>query len=114
MISTIFNSDILGGGWQVKDGDLSGENPLFSRVINALFTDRRVGIDEANGGSRRGWLGDAVRTDGKKVGSKLWLLGNRKLVPETIGLAIAWVEEALTFLTESGIASSVRVEAEAG
>jgi phage gp46-like protein len=51
-------------------------------------------------GRRRGWIGDALDAQGRRIGSRLWLLARSKQTEETRLRAIAYTEEALAWLTD--------------
>lgn len=102
---------------------LQWEDSLSTAVIISLLTDRRANVgDRLPDGSisdgsiapdRRGWCGDALADiQGDNIGSRLWLLEREKETEETKRRAIFYCEEALEWLLEDGIASSVEVTAE--
>jgi len=61
---------------------------------------------------RRGWFAEGLSADYQNdaFGSRLWLLERAKLTAETLRLARSYVEEALAWLVDDGIAESVAVE----
>lgn len=89
---------------RIVAGDLD-RTTLRDLVMISLFTWRRAedGDDVPDGASRRGWWGDDT------LGSRLWLLGRRKITAETLSDARAYAEEGLAWLVEEGIAESVDV-----
>lgn len=103
--------------WAVANGDLAGDDGLYTAVAISLFTDRLANPDDAlpaANGDRRGWWGDAylpLLAAGQvdHVGSRLWLLARAKQIPETAQLARAYVQEALAWLVDDGVAASVAV-----
>lgn len=99
------------------------EDALRSAIIVSLLTDRRANVDDvipdapASNQSispdRRGWAGDALaEVAGERVGSRLWLLSRKKQTEETRRLAIEYCQEALKWLIDDKIATSVLVNAE--
>ena len=54
----------------------------------------------------RGWWADPT------IGSKLWLLARAKRTPQNLQLAIAYIRQALGWLTADGAASAIDVTAE--
>jgi phage gp46-like protein len=95
-------------------GGLADDPTLASSVILSLFLDRRAGADDAlpAGADRRGWIGDALSpTPGDRIGSRLWLLAREKQTEETRLRAEEYAAEALAWLVEDGLASSVEVAA---
>lgn len=96
----------------IVKGDLERDEGLRTAVSLSLFTDRRVTARELPLGEskRRGWWGDTVsEVDGDEIGSKLWLLAREKQTTQTLERAREYAEEALAWLIEDGVASSVAV-----
>lgn len=87
---------------------------LRRAVVISLFTWRRAGPDDpVDDAERQGWWGDSVpRTNGDRVGSRLWLLRRRSITPQTLRDAEHYVREALRWLTEDGVASRIDVTVE--
>ncbi|EGJ49057.1 phage GP46 family protein [Desulfocurvibacter africanus] len=96
--------------------DLAADGSLRTAVILSLLCDRRAEEDdEIPDGTtfRRGWWADAYsETEGDRWGSRLWLLRRSKQLPETLRKAREYAEEALAWLVEDGVATSVSVTAE--
>lgn len=103
----------------VIDGTAYRESSGLETAIRlSLFTDRRAqeGDDlpdgvEGFGADLRGWWGSAFLLTGA-MGSRLWTLKRSALTGETRQRARDFALEALAWLTETGIASAVRVETE--
>lgn len=104
-------------------GGLAEEDGLATAVILSLFLDRRAEPDdelpdEAAGlFARRGWVGDALAPGGgavaeDRIGSRLWLLGRAKQLPETLRLAEDHAREALDWLREERLVTGIEVAAE--
>lgn len=98
------------------EADLSRfmDDRLPRAVFNSLFSWRRAdeGDDRPNE-SWQGWWGDVYpEHEGDRFGSKLWLLSRAKIVPETLGLARQYAEEALQWLIDDGVAGRVETDAE--
>lgn len=97
---------------------LDSKEPLVRAVMISLFTWRRANPDdelpEPSGSAQRmGWWGDNFPTVANdRIGSRLWLLGRAKIIPETLIRAKAYAEEALKWLVDDGIAARVVVEVE--
>lgn len=92
---------------------LANADWLSSAVWMSLFTDRIAQQDDVmpNGEQdKRGWWGDTYAM--RPIGSRLWLLGREKQVPETARRAEEYAQEALVWLVEDGVAKSVTVVAE--
>lgn len=101
----------------VIDNDLASDRGLMTAVILSLFLDRRAADDDAppsgDPQDRRGWWGDEFAlVDGDLIGSRLWLLARAKRTKETVLLADQYVREALAWMIEDRVISSVDVEIE--
>jgi phage gp46-like protein len=97
----------------VAGSPLADDDPLIRAVIISLFTWRRANPDDAVDGSRQGWWGDATASvTGDRIGSRLWLLGREKMLPETFNRAREYSLESLQWLLDDGVASAVDVVAE--
>lgn len=100
------------------DLGLGSTEPLVRAVIISLFTWRRANADDTlpSGtelGALMGWWGDSFpNVPSDLIGSRLWLLLRAKLTPESVNLAKEYVQEALGWLVQDGVASRVDVEAE--
>ncbi|GAA4651673.1 phage GP46 family protein [Kistimonas scapharcae] len=104
-----------GGGFDLllSDADLARDDSLETAVIVSLFTDRRAEPgDVATGLDPRGWWGDSFQDGDDRIGSRLWLLGREKLLPETAERARGYAREALQWLLDDGVAARVQVTAE--
>jgi phage gp46-like protein len=110
-----FDLDMLAGDIAIDSGDLARETTLQTAVLLSLFTDRRATADELarfGGDDARGWWGDELaEVDGDEFGSKLWLLSREKTLPETLNRAREYARQALAWMIEDDVASSVAVEA---
>jgi phage gp46-like protein len=97
----------------VACGGLSTGNELTTAVLISLFTDGRANGDDTipDGSDSRGWWADAL--DGKRIGSRLWLLERARDLPETYRLAEDYANESLQWLLADGIASKITVKAHA-
>jgi len=106
---TFFDLDLAGA-------DLSTDAGLYTAVVISLFTDRRAAAgDVPPGGAAdvRGWWGDSYpAVEGDRIGSRLWLLGREKSLPEVAGRAKQYAQEALQWLLDDGLAQAVTVVAE--
>lgn len=96
--------------------DLTPDDGLETAVIDSLFTDRLAEPDDElpdGDTDRRGWWGDMLaETPGDRIGSRLWLLSREKELPEVLGRAEEYANEALAWLVDDGVANSVEVTAE--
>ena len=107
-----FSADLL-----LDAGKLATADGMRTAIWISLFTDARARVDDPlpePGADRRGWWGDSeARDDGEQTGSRLWLLARSKIVPATLTRAREYAAEALAWLVEDQIASSVDIEVEA-
>lgn len=101
----------------VEGGDLGRETTLETAVILSLFLDARARDDDllpdAVNGDRRGWWADSVvpAAGRDRTGSRLWLLGREKTLPEVLRRAQDYATEALQWLIDDGVATAVQVQA---
>lgn len=97
--------------WRLRaDGQLEVDHDLKTAVLVSLFTWRRAEPDDTlpdPRGSRRGWWGDLLAA--RPIGSRLWLLAREKQTAEVVRLAREYAEEALQWLIDDGVCSSVDV-----
>lgn len=106
------------GGDLVIDGlDLARDDGFETAVIISLFTDRRATPDqvpvELPQNDLRGYWGD-VRpvVDGDTTGSLLWLLAREKQLPQVLSRAVQYCREALAWMIEDRVATTIDVRAE--
>lgn len=94
--------------------NLETSGGLETAVIVSLFTDRRAAADDdVPELDRRGWWADVFAdVEGDQIGSRLWLLERSKSTSEAVRRAVEYAEEALAWMLEDGVASSVRARAE--
>ena len=86
---------------------------LARAVIISLFTWRRAGADDQYDGPKYGWWGDTFaepQTD--RIGSKLYQLLRRSITDGLLLQAQETIEEALQWLIDDGLASSISVSVE--
>lgn len=106
------------GGDLLVDGlDLARDDGLETAVIISLFTDRRAAAEqipaELPKDDLRGYWGDVrPEVEGDTTGSLLWLLAREKQTSQTLARAEQYCREALSWLVDDRIASSVDVVAE--
>lgn len=102
-------------------GQLDLSQTLETWVIVSLFTDRLAEISDPvvarpDGTiDRRGWWADAYLAQdnpGDKIGSRLWLLERSKSYPGLPLVARGYCIEAMKWLVDDGVASSVEAQCE--
>lgn len=95
--------------------EMTPENSLQTAIILSLFTDRLAESDDTipdESQDRRGWWADTLSGEtNDKIGSRLWLLSREKQTTNVLRRAEEYAYEALGWLIEDGIASSVTVTA---
>ena len=102
-----------------NSGDLEGDAGLETAVIISLLTDRRADDDDIlpdpGNIDRRGWWGDLLGSDpvDDEIGSRLWVFTERgKLTESLISDVKNVIEEALQWMIDDGIATTIEVEVE--
>ncbi len=101
----------------VVAGDLALDPTLQTAILISLLTDRVADPDDAlppGTTDRRGWWGDAylpTLPDGSPDhwGSKLWLRRRCTATPQNASLIQEDIEEALAWMTATGVATEVDV-----
>ena len=93
---------------------MSREALLRRAVTISLFSWRRAAADDAlDDADRQGWWGDCAPTEaGDQIGSRLWLLRRRALTDEALRDAQEYAEEALHWMIDDDIVTTVAVTAE--
>jgi phage gp46-like protein len=97
----------------IERGDGAVDRTLATPMVVAMFSDRRARPDDAlplagtfltpsTMNPRRGWPGDALDGEGRRLGSLLWLLDREKQTEQTRLRAIAYVRDALAGIAERG------------
>ncbi|MDX1604439.1 MAG: phage GP46 family protein [Salinimicrobium sediminis] len=102
--------DALGVGTKifVQQTDFIRDKGLRTAVLISLLTDRIADLTDVlpdNTGDRRGWWADPT------LGSKLWLLFRSSLTPDMPSRVEQASNEALQWMIDEGVASSVESEA---
>ncbi|WP_410015801.1 phage GP46 family protein [Sodalis sp. C49] len=107
-ITTLWNGERAVGDWQAGQGDLLSGNDLETAILISLFSDRLARADDDyDGDDRRGWWGDSGAD--YPIGSRLWLLRRRKLTLATAASAETYATEALQWLIDDGVVSSITI-----
>ena len=86
---------------------------LARAVIISLFTWRRADADDQYEGPKYGWWGDTFADPANdRIGSKLYQLLRRPITGDLMLQAQEMIEEALQWLIDDGMASSISVSVE--
>lgn len=102
------------GDIAVDGTDLLADDGLDTAVMLSLFLDRRATDDDnlPDDMDPRGWWGDSfAEVQGDAVGSRLWLLGREKQLPSVANRVQEYAAEALQWLVDDGVASTVETQA---
>lgn len=134
-VAVIFDPVKWRGDLQLLNGQITMDNTLYTAVFLSLFCERRAepgdvlpDDDPRNPGQAdpRGFWGDwfwgqllqrlaavagVVAMPTFRLGSRLWLLRRSKQLPDVLIRAEAYASEALQWLLDYNIASSVTVKA---
>lgn len=111
-IATVLIDSSGQADWSISDGALASGDDLSSAVFISLFSDRQAEASDDlpdTSGDRRGWWGDL--DESAKVGSRLWLLSRSRLDDAVAKDAVTYAKEALKWLIDDGVATSVSVAA---
>ncbi len=110
-IKIIYDNDLAVGDFNFLNGDLEREEGLETSVLISLYTDARASeddnVDDPN--DLRGWAGDLLPSNDDSIGSKLWLLDRSKATQENANKAKQYVQQALNWMIEDGVASKIDV-----
>lgn len=121
-IALVLADDGLSADLAIANGDLVMDDGLDTAVLISLFTDRRADsddpIDTRDPFGARGWAGDLLGLPGDRIGSRLWLLERATLPTDarfggalTAAMVQQYAVEALAWMIEDGVASSVTPKA---
>lgn len=95
----------------LRDG--SDSHDLLTRaVLISLFSWRRAERDD-EAAQPYGWWGDSYPTkENDRIGSRLWLLTRRKLTNKTPQQAREFIQQALSWMIDDGVAARLNVTCE--
>ena len=108
--ATIFwDSGDVRGDFAIVNGDLATGQDLRTAVLISLFSWRRADPgDVPEYDDPQGWWGDSYSAiSGDKLGSKLWLLMREKLTNATVQRARDYVQQALKWMLDEGVARRI-------
>jgi phage gp46-like protein len=118
-IALTWDTDLEGCKIGFASNDLVTSMTLLTPVLISLFTDARAADDDVLPDTqvedRRGWWGDSTNTNlaNDSVGSRLWLLEREKNVDSVLKNAKTYIQEALQWMLDEGVAKSIDVIVEA-
>lgn len=101
------------GTIEIFAADRAALPTLHRALLISLFSDRRAEVDDElpfDDGDRRGWWADAFNAF--PIGSRLWLLTRAKVTNETANTARDYIVEALDWMIQVGLATSIDVTVE--
>lgn len=108
-IATVWDVDQCIGDWVITPtGDLQAGQDLVTAALISVFTDAEAGSDDIivdGSNDPRGWWGGPI-------GSKLWLLERSKATRTVPALAKAYIQDALTWMIDDGVAARIDVATE--
>ena len=110
----VWNNNILEGDFCFEDDDFIMDDGLQTSVLLSLFIDKKSEpndeLPNGNNNDLRGWFGELLTgVENDRWGSYLWKLERSKTTNEVLIRAKNYAEEALQWLIDDGIASSVTV-----
>lgn len=113
-IAIEYKSQIKEYDISILNGDLKECDDLDSAVIISLFTWARAAAGEVDENAPRfGWFGDKIDADSTdSTGSKLYLLKRKKITNQTIMDSREYIEQALQWMIEDGVATEIKAEVE--
>jgi phage gp46-like protein len=100
---------------QVADRDLLRDAGFETAILVSLFTDRRADPDDVlpdNTDDKSGWWGDTLNEENDKDGSRIWLVGRSKNIPDILPMIEGYIIEALQWMIDDQIASTINVSLE--
>lgn len=114
-IAVYYNPETLSFYWDIAAPGLAADDGLETAVMVSLFSDRIARQDDAlpSDDDRRGWWADAyAEEDGDAWGSRLWLIYREKQMASVLRRAEEYAREALAWLIEDRVVSTVQCTAE--
>lgn len=112
-IQTVWDVENSRGDWNLTFAGFGSDADLTTSVLISLFTDRTASADDTlpdRSEDPRGWWGD-LGAD-RPIGSKLWLRMREKQTEHVRLLIEADIVDALRWLIDDGVATSVDVDVE--
>lgn len=114
-IRLAYNPEIMEYDIFIVNEDIETGDDIETAIIISLFTWRRANPDDKldPGQSRFGWFGDKIGGNDKfPLGSRLYLLARKTITPQTMREAEEFASEALKWMVEDKVVSSISCTAE--
>lgn len=114
-IRLAYNPEIMEYDIFINDEDIETGDDIETAIIISLFTWRRANPDDKldSGQSRFGWFGDKIGGNDKfPLGSRLYLLARKTITPQTMREAEEFASEALKWMVEDKVVSSISCASE--
>lgn len=118
-LGLVFDARVFGCDLAIVDGDLALDTTPVTPMLVSLGSDRRAATDDtppdgvsvltapAAWDRRRGWVGDALDAGGRRIGSRLWLIGRdhdgedtRARAEGYVTQALAWADDEMDLIPE--------------
>jgi phage gp46-like protein len=105
-----YQSELTGTSYGECDLVFDSGTDLETAVLISLLSWRRVTSEELPQGEtdQLGWWGDNLNID--KLGSKLWLLKRKKMLPQLKKEAHQYITESLQWLIDDGAALKIDIQ----
>ena len=111
-IRLFWDRDLMECDCAFGSGDIATDDGFSTAIYLSLFTDRRARDDDKvdDPDDRGGWWGDQTSVD--EIGSRLWLLRRAKTTQANLNLAKGYIQEALKWMIDDGVAQKISVAVE--
>lgn len=96
------------GDLELVEGDLALDPGLGTSVLVSLFSDARVDLTDSPDGTVRGWWAESGAGE---FGSRLWTIAREKRIDAALPRIEAIAEDALRWMIDAGLATSVEASA---
>lgn len=95
------------------EGNLVLEDSLDNAINMSLFCDRRADESEVQVPElRRGWWGNTLNDNNHEIGSKLWLLEQRRASQNTLNDCGDYIRESLQWMLDDNVIKDLEVSTE--
>jgi phage gp46-like protein len=105
----IYINEELGASYGECDITFTGGSDLSTAVLISLLSWRRArSEDEVYSDQKYGWWADGTE-EREKIGSRLWTLQRRKLLPNILPEVDGYIKEALNSMMEDKVCEQILV-----